>query len=406
MKSIRLAVIFDQPISVGGGYQQSLNSALIARALPSENIQVLFYTTLKENVTTLAAYGFNVAYIGQSLFGKIWSVIRCKIQNRFIFELFNLKNFPSPFEKVLLAHKIDLVYFLSPCSWAQHLEKLNYITTVWDISHLDTPEFPEVRWKHEFQLREKNLKSILPRATAILVDSEYGKQNLSCRYDIPLERIHASPFEPAVSTRNYSFTENQDEFDVPTFYGISVPYVYYPAQFWAHKNHVYLLDGLRALEDRYDVQVGAIFSGSDHGNRDYVEHYVAELGLKDRVRFAGFVSDDQLVQLYRQSLALVMPTYFGPTNLPPLEAFQLGVPVLYPDRYGLRDQVGDAALLMDLADPQSLALHLFNLISDPDLGIRLVASGYKRIKYLDSFDHVGLLYKIVSDFRRVRMCWR
>ena len=74
--------------------------------------------------------------------------------------------------------------------------------------------------------------------------------------------------------------------------------------------------------------------------------------LEDQVRFTGFVSNEEINYLYSQSLALVMPTYFGPTNIPPLEAFKLNVPVLYSDLPGLRDQVNDAALLLNLNDPK------------------------------------------------------
>ena len=59
-----------------------------------------------------------------------------------------------------------------------------------------------------------------------------------------------------------------------------------------------------------------------------------------------------MASLYKESIALVMPSYFGPTNIPPLEAFNLGVPVLYSDLPGLKDQVGDAALLLDLNKPK------------------------------------------------------
>ena len=72
------------------------------------------------------------------------------------------------------------------------------------------------------------------------------------------------------------------------------------------------------------------------------------MNLENKVRFAGFVDDEELPFLYSQSIALVMPTYFGPTNIPPLEAFKINVPVLYSDLPGLRDQVGKAAMLIDL----------------------------------------------------------
>ena len=108
------------------------------------------------------------------------SEIKAKVRN-VLHTLLCLDRFSSPFEKVLLNYKIELVYFLSPCKWAQYLEKLNFIMTVWDLCHLDAPEFPEVRWKNELQLRETNYNSLLNRANAIFVDSEVA---------------HASPNNP------------------------------------------------------------------------------------------------------------------------------------------------------------------------------------------------------------------
>jgi len=159
------------------------------------------------------------------------------------------------------------------------------------------------------------------------------------------------------------------------------------------------------LEQRHGLHIGAIFSGGDQGNLAYVKSYVRNVHLEDRVRFVGFVENEEIPELYRQSVALVMPSYFGPTNLPPLEAFELGVPVLYSDKAGLRDQVGDAALLMDLNDPASLASHLKKLIDDPQLRMRLIEAGKERLKYFDSMDRVGILKRVLEDFRSRRQAW-
>ena len=59
----------------------------------------------------------------------------------------------------------------------------------------------------------------------------------------------------------------------------------------------------------------------------------------------------------------------------PLEAFALGVPVLYSDLPGLRDQVGDSALLLDLNDPNSMAKNLINLMTDDNLRATLIRLG-------------------------------
>ena len=83
--------------------------------------------------------------------------------------------------------------------------------------------------------------------------------------------------------------------------------------------------------------------------------------LEIELLFTGFISNIELISIYKMSLALVMPTFYGPTNIPPFEAFKLGTPVIYPDLDGLRDQVEDAGLLVDLYDPETLA-KLFKLI--------------------------------------------
>jgi len=405
MRPIRLAVIFDQQIRAGGGYQQALNAALLTKNLSEHMVQTFFFTTLEENVSTLVGHGIQAELIQLSFFQRARMYLRRLVTFGRILKLLKRLERYSPFERRLIQQNIDLVYFLAPSSWTRDLDEINYITTVWDLSHRDDPEFPEVRWNRQFEARERNYRALLPRATAIFVDSELGKKNVVHRYGIDEERVHVMPFQAAAATRESKETGSRSSIDVRAKYHLDVPNVFYPAQFWAHKNHVYLLEGLRALEQQYGLRIGAIFSGGDQGNLAYVKSYVRKLDLEDRVRFVGFVENEEIPELYRQSVALVMPSYFGPTNLPPLEAFELGVPVLYSDKSGLRDQVGDAALLMDLSDPVSMADHLKNLIEDPGLRSKLVEAGKERLKYFDSMDRVGILKRVLEDFRRRRQTW-
>ena len=406
MRPIRLAVIFDQQIRAGGGYQQALNAALLTKNLSEHMVQTFFFTTLEENVSTLVGHGIQAEPIQLSFFQRARTYLRRLVTGARILKLLKRLERYSPFERRLIQQNIDLVYFLAPSSWTRDLDEINYITTVWDLSHRDDPEFPEVRWNRQFEARDRNYRALLPRATAIFVDSELGKKNVVHRYGIDEERVHVMPFQAAAATRESKETGSRSSIDVRAKYHLDVPNVFYPAQFWAHKNHVYLLEGLRALEQQYGLRIGAIFSGGDQGNLAYVKSYVRKLDLEDRVRFVGFVENEEIPELYRQSVALVMPSYFGPTNLPPLEAFELGVPVLYSDKAGLRDQVGDAALLMDLSDPVSMADHLKNLIEDPGLRSKLVEAGKERLKYFDSMDRVGILKRVLEDFRWRRLTWQ
>jgi glycosyltransferase involved in cell wall biosynthesis len=406
MKITKLGVIFDHKIQSGGGYQQSLNAALIAKELNNQLVEVIFYTTIKKNIEILKTYEINAKFIELSFFSKLRVYFYRKIKNRYLFNFFRFFEKNNPRENFFIKDKIDIIYFLSPSTWPIDLERTNYITTLWDLCHQDNLEFPEVRFCREFEKREKNYRLILARALAVLVDSEFTKVNLTGRFGIQEDRVYITPFRAAVKTREKLNYKSVCQIDIKKKYNLNFPYIFYPAQFWAHKNHIYILKGLIDLKKDFEIQVGAIFSGADRGNLNFIKEFVAKEGLEDRVRFIGFVSNDEIVKLYSQSIALVMPTYFGPTNLPPVEAFEIGVPVLYSDKQGLRDQVGDAALLMDLKDSKTMATHLKNLIQNNKLRNKLIEEGKKRLKLFDSIDQVSILKTIINNFIHKRSCWK
>jgi glycosyltransferase involved in cell wall biosynthesis len=406
MKPIRLAVIFDQQIHAGGGYQQALNAALNTKSITTEIAEPIFFTTVKDNVHVLASYGIEAQYLPVSLADKLVMFFRREIWNSHVLGWITKISPLNPFEAALFRKSIDLVYFLSPDGRYRDLERINYIATVWDLCHRDDLEFPEVRWNRQAEIRDRNYSQFLPKATAIFVDSDFSRRNIVHRYGLDIDRVHVMAFEASMATQS-SATATSEEYqvDVKKKYGLKVPYVFYPAQFWAHKNHIYLLQGLTDLRSRFGLEIGAIFVGSDKGNLEYIKKSAASMGMLDLVRFGGFVSNEEITVLYKQSVALVMPTYFGPTNLPPLEAFELRVPVLYPDKPGLREQVGDAALLMDLKNPSSLANHLYSLLTNDTLRSQLVAKGQDILIFYGERERLSLLESVIVDFRCRRMCW-
>lgn len=405
MKSIRLAIFFDQKISAGGGYQQALNAALLAKKLQNTYVEVQFFTSFSENIEVLNSFEIKATLINLSFYKKLLLYIRQRVGSEKLFKLVKFFGEINPFEKILVNAGVDIVYFLSPSPLAKNLDSINYITTVWDLSHRDDPEFPEVRHNREFELRDQNYMRILPKAVAILVDSEFGRDKVAKYYGIDLKRIYVMPFQPASAIRSLDLN-NSTPVNINDKYQLEQSYVFYPAQFWPHKNHVYILEGLKILEERFGLHIGAIFTGNDYGNLAYIKNYAETLGLSARIRFPGFVSNEEMIELYRQSIGLVMPTYFGPTNLPPIEAFELGVPVLYSNRPELKKQVDDAALLLDLKDPGSMANHLVNLIGDKNLRDKLVKKGREKLVEVSEEDRVQILATILDDFRWKRLCWK
>ena len=311
----------------------------------------------------------------------------------------------NPREKTFIKDKIDLVYFLSPTSWPLDLDNINYITTVWDLSHLDEHEFPEVRLKREFERRENNYEHILKKSTAVIVDSQQSLLNVVKKYRLDENRVRVIPFQSGYETRNLAKNLNLNKINIKNRYNINNPYIFYPAQFWPHKNHIYLLKGLKILEENYGIKFEVIFCGKDNGNLKYIKEQAIKLEISERVHFLGFISNIEVLEIYSQAFALVMPTYFGPTNIPPLEAFEIGIPVIYSNIKGSKDQLGDAALYIDLKNPTSLANQINRLIIDENLKIKLIAEGKKKSEHNNSINRSNILKSVIEEFKHKRDCW-
>ena len=88
----------------------------------------------------------------------------------------------------------------------------------------------------------------------------------------------------------------------------------------------------------------------------------SDLGLESQIRYGGYVPDEDMSGLYAGAVALTMPTFFGPTNIPVLEAWAYGCPVLTSDIRGIREQVGDAGVLVDPRSIESIADGIYQAV--------------------------------------------
>ena len=133
-------------------------------------------------------------------------------------------------------------------------------------------------------------------------------------------------------------------------YNLPPNYVFYPAQFWTHKNHAAIVEAVAHLKRTDNLRFPVVFTGSDQGNERAVRELVEKMQMQDQVFFLGHVSRETLKALYQNALALCYVSFFGPENMPPLEAFGLGCPVIAADVPGASEQLGDAAIRVNPSD--------------------------------------------------------
>lgn len=295
---------------------------------------------------------------------------------------------------------IEIIWFVTPSYYIE--VDIPYIFTVWDLQHRLQPWFPEVSANGLWRRREKMYATAIPRAAAVIVGTEAGKAEVTRFYGVPPERVKLIPHP----TPRFALRALKDgSKEVLRKYHIPEGYLFYPAQFWPHKNHVGLLWAANLLRERYDLVLPAVFVGSDKGNRQYVRQMVDELGLSTQVHFLGFVPQEDLVRLYCNAFALTYLTFFGPENLPPLEAFALGCPVIASNVPGAQEQLGDAALLVDPRDEEQIALAVKSLYDDPALRQTLVQRGLERAAKWTAEDFVKSVFSILDEFEPIRRCW-
>lgn len=296
-------------------------------------------------------------------------------------------------------YRIDMMWF--PTHWFEPVD-VPYICTVLDLEHRVHPFFPEVSvtggtWEE----RERLFSRMIPRAAYVISGTEAGKRQIIDFYRPDAERVRVIPFP----IPPFALERKERGTDITAKYSLDKPYLFYPAQFWPHKNHVVLLRVLKVLRERHHLDMLVVFCGSDKGNLSYVKETARELGLEDHVRYLGFVPTDELYDLYRRAFALAFVSTFGPDNLPPVEAFAVGCPVIASNVAGAAEQLGDAALLIDPLSEEGVAGAVMRLRDEPEVRPALVRKGAERAQRLASRDYVRDIAALVDEFELYRRCW-
>jgi glycosyltransferase involved in cell wall biosynthesis len=396
---LKIIAIIDSEIGAGGGFDQALNAIVQMKRIACNRFEFEVFTTKKTNVEFLTRLGID----STSIKITILDLFLKSVSRSFFFQrLQGVLKLVGPLETKLLRHGCDIVYFVSPSNLPSVLQKLNYINTLWDLCHREHPIFPEVRNFSSFFLRENKYRYILGPALLTLTESQQLADNASFYYGIESVRFLAMPFAPSPLIESGYLSKTENIFNK---YSLEEGYFFYPSQFWAHKNHIRILQALIILYKDNAWTPRVVFSGKDYGNLAHIVEFVKFNKLESQVKILGFVPHADMYGLYRNAMAVLMPTYFGPTNLPPLEAWSLGVPLIYSAQ--LADQAGNAALLVDADDPAELAAAML-LSRKLEVQERLISAGYRRLEVIAEQRTIAetKLCAVLHKFATRRECWK
>jgi glycosyltransferase involved in cell wall biosynthesis len=233
------------------------------------------------------------------------------------------------------------------------------------------------------------------RASRIVCESSFVKSDIVRFFGIADDRIAVIPAPPVTVLRDSHLDEAalaavRDKFQLPRCY------LFYPAQFWPHKNHRRLVEAF-AIVAKAHPDCSLVLTGKKRDEHDRVFERVRELGLQSRVLHIGYVETAELAALYRLATIAVIPTLFESISIPVYEAFSLGTPVAVSRVVALPEQVGDAGLLFDPHSVADVAEKICSLLTSPSLRRQMSERGLQKIGSVHHGEYAARLGMLVDS---------
>ncbi len=352
---MKIAVVMDSYSSGGGGFFISLNSALLLDKIKSEKFDFHYISPFKDTQKILEENNLKnlkFDYSKVKLSRLHFRLNKTPIFNLF-FSKFKIKN---PFSNFLIKNNFKFVIFLGPSFLINTCENIDFVVNIFDINHKLDNFFPEYKSQNLFEDKELIFKKTVDRSFKILFDTERSKKELIKYYNCRPEKIVVQTTIPILPKK---YNNIKDKIDFNLIYeqlGLKKndKFIFYPAHFWAHKNHKYIIDAIEILKFKKNIDLKVVFCGSAKENLNYIKNQVNSKKLNDNFYFFNFLEAEKIISIYKKTLALVMPTYVARSTLPLYEAFYFKVPVFYSKNV-LDDKIDEFVELFDLNNPQDLA---------------------------------------------------
>jgi len=146
------------------------------------------------------------------------------------------------------------------------------------------------------------------------------------------------------------------------------------------KNIIRLIRAFHQMRTSAHVEHELVIAGKEGWLYSGIFDEVDRLGLKDSVHFLSYVTPKDLVNLYSIADMFVYPSLYEGFGFPPLEAMACELPVVASNISSMPEVIGDAAVLVNPYDVNSIAEGIFKVLTDDTLRLSLIEKGLERVK--------------------------
>ena len=262
------------------------------------------------------------------------------------------------------------------------------VVTVHDLIPLRFPA-SSPRLKHYFR---HVLPRIIGASEAVIAMSEATRRDLRDEYGVDPARVHVvhqgyreDTFTPADEGAVSRVRESLGVERYLLAVGEGRPY----------KNIPRLLEAWARLRPS---GVTLVLAGRASPREVDLPALAATLGVRESVRFLGYVPDERLAELYRGAEAFVFPSLYEGFGIPPLEAMACGCPVVASDRASIPEVCGEAAVYVDPESVESLIEGIRRVLGDEALRASLRAAGIERAA---GFSYANAAERILAVLRPI-----
>lgn len=273
---------------------------------------------------------------------------------------------------LLRAMNVDLLFcpFTAPTYFEME------ITTVCTIYDLQYKGYPEFFSTEEASHRERVFIEACRRANILTAISSYSRNSAIAYGGIAPERIRTIYLRMAQRISSGVDSNN----GILNRLGLTKRrYLFYPANFWKHKNHEMLFTAFsKACHEGVAEDIKLVCTGAPGERQDWLINVARTMSIGERIIFPGYLPDIEFSVVMLNCKGMIFPSLYEGFGLPVIEAMAAGVPVACSNTTSLPEVAADAAILFDPRVPTQIAQALTSLVEDEGLCDRLIQSGRKR----------------------------
>jgi glycosyltransferase involved in cell wall biosynthesis len=299
---------------------------------------------------------------------------RIPFHDKWLMRAWHRLRLPIPIE--LVTGRVDL--FHSPdFTLPPTLPGVPTLLTVHDLSFIRDPDSA---WPSLRVFLERAVSRSVKRATHVLADSQATRDDLVDIWHTPAEKI--TVLYSGVEPRFRPIRDRAQLDQIREKYRIEPkPFILAIGTLQPRKNYKRLIEAFALLANEPPFKtLQLIIAGGRGWLFDDIFTHVKQFGLEDRVRFPGFIADEDLPALYSAADLLAYVSLYEGFGLPALEAMACGTPVVGSNVSSVPEVIGSAGLQVDPRDVDAIADALKRMLTQADLRERSIAAGIERAK--------------------------